>query len=224
MELYPVNNMRTYWEIFGCEQEFPLSFGGNCVFQVEQLKRNIASKIEFVRVVDGVHVAALIDGRFFDPCLLQNTPVSVEREFSLNQLQHGISGDVCVDRSKCNILDVTWRYLMQNGRNVDANFRFDILNPSMSPPDLVEIERFKGVPDLFFLRFFNLESGFLNTLCFDISLREFFWTYHIYPTAGVKMPLNCQLAGQFEESTGLNISVFKEVVFESLAFSEGFWA
>ena len=76
---------------------------------------------------------------------------------------------------------------------------------------------------MFFLRFFNFGVWILNTLCFEIPSREFFWTYHIYPTAGVKMPLDCKLAAQFEELTGLNISVFKEVVFESLAFSEGFW-
>ena len=37
------------------------------------------------------------------------------------------------------------------------------------------------------------------------------------------MPLNCQLAAQFDESTGLSVSIFKEVVFESLDLFHCFW-
>ena len=222
--LWPVNNFRTYWEIAGRGDQLPMSLGGNCVFQVEMLQKQVSQDVRFVQVFDGVHVAALLDGKFIDPCLLQESACDVTEEFVVSNLNFGIKGSVYMQRYKRNVLEVVWNYYLQDSRVVGSVFEFDVLNPFVASPDLSQIEIFKGRPRGFFIRFLNLETGFLNVVYMDITSKEMFWTYHLYPSSGLQLQIDSSFEGQFVESLGIDIKCLRGIYLESCDLMNSFWS
>ena len=221
--LIPVNNLRHYWSFFGCESEFPIQLGGNCVYLVSLLRAETERKIEMLKVVNGTHVAALIDNRkFFDPCLLMQKSLLVDSDFSVSNLDFDLSGRIELSRRKYNCLNVTWRVDLPNLETSCSFFDFDILNPIDSNLNDFDFELNRPQTDMFFLRFLNLSTGFLNVLCYLHRTNEWFWTFNPYPSSQYRCEVDSEFCDQFYESLGLSFESYKVLCIETTMFMRKF--
>ena len=131
---------------------------------VDTLQAELDQEVEFLRVRNGFHVAALVDGKFLDTCFLQREPLRVDLDFSTSKLLTVGEGRVNVSRLKVNCLHVEWLYKQPNGLLQTTVFDFDILNPFSNSPSLRALELQKRTSEIFYLRFLDVNSGFL--MCF----------------------------------------------------------
>ena len=220
----PINNFRHYWNFFGVQDDFPSQLGGNCLFLVDKLRQSILSDVKLLQVKHGTHAAALINGsEFFDPCLLMQNSVSVEREFTLQNLDLGVSGCVQVSRQKINSLNLAWHVDLPNLQVSRSYFEFDVLNPHDQFLNDYHFELTREAPNMLFLRFVNLVTGFLNTVCYFQDSGNWFWTFHPYPASGYRLEVDDIFCQQFEESLGFSFLDFREICLQTQVLMNRFY-
>lgn len=219
----PLNNFRHYWVLADRKDEFPLELGGNCIFHVETLKAKLCQEVEFLRVRNGFHVAALIDGKFLDTCFLQKDPLSVDLDFSTSKLITDNLGAVNVYRRMFSTLKVEWIYHQSNGFKKFSIFEFDILDPFVESPNLRSLELKKGTSELFYLRFLDVNSGFLRVFCLDRIRRDFYWTYNIFPKKAFRNPVDSEFALALQNSLGVSVDFVQQCMLESSELAFDFW-
>lgn len=169
-----------------------------------------------LQVMNGTHVAALIDGKkFFDPCLIMQNSVFAESDFAMTDLDFDVSGRVEVSRKKLNCLNVAWNLDLPNLQVSRSYFEFDILNPFSRVLNDYHFELTRNPSEMFFLRFVNLSTGFLNTVCYLHKSGEWFWTFHPYPSSSYRCEIDANFCNQFQESLGLSFNDFRQTCFDS---------
>ena len=218
-----VNNLRHYWNFFGMQDDFPTQLGGNCLYLLDNLRQSLLADVKLLQIRHGTHVAALIDGsEFFDPCLLMQNSVSVNKEFTLQNLDLGVSGCVQVSRPKINSLNLSWHVDLPNLQVSRSYFEFDILNPHEHFFNDYHFELTREAPRLLFLRFVNLVTGFLNTVCYLQEANDWFWTFHPYPSSGYRLQVDNVFCQQFEESLGFSFLDYCDICLQTQILMQRF--
>lgn len=218
-----INNLRHYWSYFGIAEDFPVELGGNCLYLVNLLQESLFADVVMLQVVNGTHVAALIAGdRFFDPCLLMRKSLLVDSDFAMTNLDLDLSGRIELSRRKYNCLNVTWRVELPNLETTNSYFDFDILNPFPRIANDFHFELNRKAPEMFFLRFLNLSTGFLNTVCFLHATKEWVWTFHPFPSSGYFCQVDSVFREQFYESLDISFDYYQQACLETLVLMNKF--
>jgi len=193
------------------------------LFLVDNLRQSLLTDVKLLQVKHGTHVAAIIDGsEFFDPCLLMQNSVSVDREFTLQNLDLGVSGCVQVSRPKINSLNLAWHVDLPNLQVSRSYFEFDVLNLYDNFLKDYHFELTREAPRLLFLRFVNLVTGFLNTVCYLQEANDWFWTFHPYPSSGYRLQVNNVFCQQFEESLGFSFLDYSDICLQTQILMQRF--
>jgi hypothetical protein len=181
----PLNNFTHLFERQGCETIEQL--GGNCIYKVRQVFDFCKSSQMFVQAIvpeNSFHHACVLacndELYFFDPCLTQSIPLSLNELYSQELVVCKSVFDfalgesfVCVENSDLkDFLNVLWVVPNKNER-VYWNNLYDLKACSSQLIKPYETYDFKPRPQRLYLRFFNKNLACLQTISYFIHSSEF---------------------------------------------------